>query len=396
MFKIGQNMEVMQALGDAYKSGDHEQIATAWNMFCEDVAQTLQKEHEKFLNDYDANVLAQRGCRQLTSEESKFYQKWIESAKSSNPKQAFTDLLTEGGMPETIIEDVYKDIVGEHPLLSKIKFQDVKYLTTWLLNTHDGTQKAIWGEITSEIVKAITSGFKTMQMNQNKLSAYVVLAQDMLTLGPVWLDNYVRTILKEAIYLGLEFGIAKGSGVKGEPIGLNKNVAKGVSVDTEKGYPVKDSIEVFNFLPESYGVLVGELMTSESGAARVVKEVGLLCNPKDSVTKIMPATTVLTGIGTYAKDVFPFPTFTIPSVAMDEGEAILFDPEGYFLGIGHQKDATIEYSDDAKFLEDQRVYKGKFFANGKPIDNKVALVLDISALEPLYITVVNKEDTPTG
>lgn len=48
----------------------------------------------------------------------------------------------------------------------------------------------------------------------------------------------------------------------------------------------------------------------------------------------------------------------------------------------------IEFSDEVKFIEDERVYIGKQYANGRPKDNKSFLVFDISKLG-------DKEGTPT-
>ena len=125
----------------------------------------------------DTNVLAQRGYRQLTSEETEFYQNLAKAGKASDPKQAFTDLInTDGGMPETIIEDVYRDLLEEHPLLDKITFQNVKYLTKWLLNDHT-RQKAAWGQINGEITQEIESAFKGVEVTLLKLTAYAVIPQ---------------------------------------------------------------------------------------------------------------------------------------------------------------------------------------------------------------------------
>lgn len=385
MINIGSEKQYAVNLMKAMQSGDEEKISQAWGEFHDSIAETVKADFEGLEATADANVLAQRGIRQLTTQERKFYEKMIESAKSSNPKQAFTDLLTtDHGMPETIIEDVYRDLVEQHPLLSKIKFQNVKYLTSWLLS--DGSvDAAIWGEINSEITKQIEGSFKSITMTQGKLSAYVLIAKDMLELGPNFLDSYIRTILKESIALGLEMGIIKGQGNKGQPVGLVRNTAG--ALDPTNGLPEKAAEAVTSFMPAEYGALVAKLAKTERGITRTFDRVQLICNPIDYLTKIMPATTVLNANGTYVTDLFPFPTDVIKSSQVDEGTAILCLLSEYFMGVGNGKDGVIEYSDDFKFLEDQRTYKTKLFAYGTPIDNTVAIKLNISALEPAYITV---------
>ncbi|MCI6394726.1 MAG: phage major capsid protein [[Clostridium] scindens] len=381
--------EAIAAMQSALMSGDEEAGKQAWQQFLDSVVQTVKEDYEMF--ETDKRVLVQRGYRQLTKKEEEFYQKMIKAGKSADPKQAFTDLLsTESAMPETIIEDVYRELTEQHPLLSRIKFQNVKYLTRWILNDHS-KQSAAWGEINSEIAKEITSSFKTIDVNVCKLSAFAVIPKDMLDLGPVFLDNYIRTILREALYCALEKAVLKGSG-KSEPTGLNRDIHKGVDFNSETGYPEKTAIKITSFLPKEYGGVLAELAVTETGRMRTFDRVTLVCNQVDYLTKVMPATTVMNMNGTYSTNLFPFPTDVVRSNELDTGEAILFLPEEYFFGLGGSKDGTIEFTDEYKFLEDQRVFKIKLHGNGRAFDNTVAIVLDISALDPAYITVLNKKE----
>ena len=395
MIKVAKEKESVTALMNAFKSGKEKEIKQAWSDFHDSIAESVKEEFEGLQDTVDSNILAQRGIRQLTSAEKKFYEKLIDSAKSSNPKQTLNDLLTvDGGMPETIIEDVYKDLVENHPLLSKVQFQNVKYLTKWLLS--DGKiDTAVWGEINAEITKQIQSSFKSIDIVQGKLSAYVLIAKDMLELGPNFLDNYIRTILRESIALGLEYGIVKGKGKKGEPVGLVRDIHKGVSVNEETGYPEKTAVTVTKFTPLEYGKLVAKLVKTESGKTRTFDKVQLLVNPVDYLTKIMPATTVLNTNGSYVNDLFPFPTEVIKTSALSENEAVLCLLPEYFLGIGASKEGVIEYSDDFKFLEDVRTYKTKMFAHGRATDDTVAIKLDITNIDPAYITVQVAGDITT-
>ena len=101
----------------------------------------------------------------------------------------------------------------------------------------------------------------------------------------------------------------------------------------------------------------------------------------------MPATTVQNVYGEYKHNLFPHPTDVVISNFVPEGEAILCMIEEYFMGMGGSKDGIIEYSDEYKFLEDMRYYKIKTFGDGKAYDNTTSLLLDISNLNPAYITV---------
>ena len=393
----------------AMKSGDETKMKEAWQAFHESVAEQVIRDFEAVQAADDKKLLAQRGYRQLTTKETKWYQKVIDAAKSPNPKQAFATILgsdeEDDLMPETIIQDVYRDLENTHPLLSKISLTSTGYATKWILNDHD-TQTAVWGTITATITEEITSAFRVIDLTQNKLSCYAIIEKGMLDLGPTFLDGYIRRVLREAMAGGLEEAILTGDG-NGKPIGLTRDVHEGVSVSAGV-YPEKTANygkhTVTDFTPASYGALVGELAMSEKGKARNVRGLTLVCNPVDYYTKVMPATTVLNANGTYVNNLFPVPTDVITSVFLDEGEAVLFLPDYYraFAGSASRSN-VIEYSDDYKFLEDQRVFKVVQYATGRAYDNTCSLLLDISGLKPAYlnvkmvdgtVTVANAEDFP--
>lgn len=373
------------AMQEALKAGNEEALSVAFEQFTEAVADSIRNDYEMHHNDNA--ILAQRGYRILTANEQKFYEQLIENAKSSNPRQEFTDLLNDG-MPQTIIEDVYRNLVNDHPLLNAITFTNVSYLTRWILNDHT-VDKAVWGAINTEVTKKITSSFKIIEMTQCKLSCYAVIPKDMLELGPVYLDNYIRTILVDALACALENAIVTGTG-KNQPIGLDRNISSTASVVGGE-YPKKAAVKVKSFLPTEYGPLVAKMAKTEKGVYRTIKGVALICNPIDYLNKVMPATTVLNAAGTYTNNIFPVPTEVYQSAELTEGTAILCLPKEYFLGLGSSKDGNVTYDDSAQFLEDNRVYMIKTYANGRAFDDTASVLLDISELDPAYITVKNLE-----
>ena len=314
--------EATAALQAAFNAEDTtpEVMQGAFEQFAQAIAATVQADFESA--NGDRNILAQRGFRQLTAEENKYYQALIEAGKSKNPVQTYAGLLSDKVMPTTIIEDVYKDLLAEHPLLAKINFQSVQYLTRWILNDHS-VQTAAWGAVNSQIAQQITSAFRTVEITQCKLSAYAVIEKDMLDLGPAFLDNYIRTFLKEALAVALEDAIVTGNGLN-MPIGLDRDIHQGVSVSSSTGYPQKTAVALTSFMPKEYGAILAELCETEvyytadatgvitaastaansdgspksgytkhGGAMRSFDEVTLICNMKDYLSKVMPATTVL-------------------------------------------------------------------------------------------------------
>ena len=374
----------------AFNSGDAEQAKAGFEAFGNAIAASVQADFESAHGNKD--ILIQRGFRVLTSEEENYYQKVIEAGQTAKTVQAMNGMLDVLEVPATIIEDVYKDLQENHPLLARINFVSVAYMTKWILN--DATiDAAVWGSVGSEITKQIEGAFKVVDLTQNKLSAYAMIEKDMLDLGPSFLDGYIRAFLQEAIYLAIEKGIICGNGLNC-PIGMDRDIHEGVSVSTSDGYPQKTAVALKSFAPADYGPVLAKLAATEKGNARTFDEVTLICNQVDYLSKVMPATTVMGASGIYAKDVFPFPTEVIRSSAVETGKAILVLPEEYFFGIGTSKTGVIEYSDDVKFLEDMRVFKIKMHGAGRASDNTVALLLDISNIEPAYVTV--KDATVTA
>ena len=373
--------ELRAAIQQAVRDNDTEAFSTAFDEMQQRLALDIREEYTEQMNqmrqEFDANVLASRGVRQLTTEERNYYQKLGEAMRAKNPKQALENL--DVVMPETVIDSVFEDLRTNHPLLSLIDFIPTNGAIELLMNTN-GYQEAAWGELCDEIVKELTSGFKAVNTTLLKLSAFLPVCKAMLDLGPNWLDRYVRDILFEALANGLEAGIIDGDG-KGKPIGMTRNVGEGVSV-VDGVYPKKSAITLKKLTPEKFGPLVGQLAKSEKGVARAVNNLVMIVNPVDYWSKVMPATTLQAPDGTYRNNVLPYPGTIIQSPSVPEGKAVLGMAKRYFAAAGTSKDGRIEFSDHAKFLEDKRVYIIKTYANGMPKDNNSFLLLDISALAP--------------
>ena len=126
MFKIANN-QVFAAIVQAMKDGDEKAMQEAWASFHDSIVAKVLADHAELQATNDVAVLAERGYRQLTSAETKWYQKVIGALKSSDPKQSFVSIIgsdnEEDLMPSTIIEDVYKNLRETHPLLGAIDFQ---------------------------------------------------------------------------------------------------------------------------------------------------------------------------------------------------------------------------------------------------------------------------------
>ena len=366
--------EFRNKIKQALEEGNTEEFSQAFTDYMAEIEQAVIREAKGIVAIQDSNILATRGVRQLTSKEREFYQKVIKAMQEGPNSVNNLDVV----MPETVINEVFDDLKAEHELLSVIDFRNVTGLTRFLMNTN-ARQLAHWGPLNSEITKELESGFKEITLEQNKLSAYMLVSQDMLDLGPEWLDRYVREVMYEALAFGLEYGIIQGTG-KNMPIGMIRDL-KGAVVDGE--YPEKTAVKVTDLEPVTYGDILADLAKNEKGFTRVVRNLIMVVNPVDYFRKVMPATTIRRPDGTYANDVLPYPTRVIQSTEIPEGKAVIGMAKQYWMGMGLVKNGKIEHSDEYKFLEDYRAYKIRFLGHGQPKDNNDFIVLDISELQPL-------------
>ena len=121
----------------------------------------------------------------------------------------------------------------------------------------------------------------------------------------------------------------------------------------------------------------------------------MVVNPTDYLTKVMPSTTIRAADGTYVNNVFPLQTKVIQSTEVPTGKAIFGLANRYFMGIGTALSGKIEYSDEYKFLEDERVYLVKMYGHGEPLDNTAFVYVDISGLTPAIQEVTVKGTVST-
>ena len=373
--------DIRAKLQQAIKDNDTEAFSSSFDQMLEciqnDIQQRADDRIDQMKRETDTTVLASRGVRQLTTKEKEFYQKVADAMKAKDPKQALNNL--DVVMPETVIDAVFDELQTSHPLLSRIQFMNTRGAIRMMMNTN-GYQEAAWGQLCDEIVQELTSGFKEVDTGLLKLSAFMPVCKAMLDLGPEWLDDFVRQVLYEAYANGLEAGTVAGDG-NGKPIGMNRQVGDNVTV-TGGVYPVKAPVSVTDLSPTTVGNLLALMAVDPNGKARNVRDVILVVNPVDYFQRIMPATTMMTPNGTYVNDVLPYPMSVIQSPAVEQGQAIIGLGYKYFAAIGSARDGRIEYSDHYHFLEDERVYLIKGYANGFPMDNNAFFVLDITGIRP--------------
>lgn len=383
--------ELMKDMKAAMQSEDGSAIVQVLTDFADSIQQNVLEDVRAYQITRDKEILQKRGIHQLTQKETEFYQSWIDAAKSSNPRQAITDL--DIALPFTVIDNVMEDLKGNHPLLNLIDFQNMTAVKKMLFNKK-GKQLAVWGAITSAITEELSGAIGQVDISLNKLSAFMPVSKDMLEVGPQWLDAYVRAILSESIAYGLEEGIINGTG-KDQPIGMIRDIHDGVSVSSSDGYPAKTKKVITDFSDTTIGGLFAELAKDpiDSKKSRTVNanDIVLIVNPFDYFKKVLPSImankrmNAMMGILDNPFDI----KNAIQSDQMAEGTAILGLASKYKMGIGSEssKGGKIEYSDEYKFLEDQRYYLVKVLGNGRATSDNDFIYLDISQLKPLNPSV---------
>lgn len=156
-----ENANLMAALSQAMQNDDQDAMANAFTHFAEGIQNRVMEEYGDLRETKDASVLAARGVRQLTTAEKDFYQAWIDSAKSVNPKQALVDI--DKAMPETIIEAVIEDMQNAHPLLSEIDFVNCSGAIKMIVNA-DTVDLATWDALTTTISTELAGKIEAVDM----------------------------------------------------------------------------------------------------------------------------------------------------------------------------------------------------------------------------------------
>lgn len=357
-------LNIQNRMKEAIENGDSDGFISAQADLALSIQDRILKEAKESINEdiNDQAVMVKRGLNPLTTEEKKFYNEVITTGKFGGSEQL---------VPATIFERVFEDLKANHELLSEITFVNTTGVTEWITRNNDA-EAAWWGKLTDAITKELSMAFKKETTGLYKLSAFLPIAKAMLNLGPEWLDRFIREVLAESMAIALELAIVAGTG-KDQPIGMIKDL-EGSVVDGV--YPDKAVVTLDDLEPATLGAKVMAPLTK--GGKRAVPTVLIVVNPIDYWEKIFPQTTYLTADKTYVYGVLPIPAKIIQSTAVTQGQAVAGMAKDYFMGVGSKQE--IEYSDHYKFLDDERTYIAKQYANGKPIDNDSFILFDISGM----------------
>ncbi|QWG80469.1 MULTISPECIES: phage major capsid protein [Bacillus cereus group] len=347
------------------ESTEQEQTSAFENFF--DALQTdvANSVREQVNNDMlDRSILQQRGQNVLTSAETKFFNAVVKDG-------GFKD---DSILPKTTQERVFEDLVTEHPLLEAVGLQDLGAVTKFIYS--DATKAYVWGPLFGEIKGQVNAAFREEQIGQLKLTAFAAIPNDMLDLGPEWVERYVRTLLVESYSVGLEYGFVNGTGVN-QPIGLMKDFNSTTNAVTDK-----KSSGTLTFAPSEHGeVIAGELyevvkalsVDGKGKSRKVLNKIVMVVNPVDAIG-VQARNTIQTATGQWVM-ALPYNIQTVESKEVPVGKALFFVKGQYLAAIaGGYK---LKSFDQTLAIEDATLYTIKQFANGKPKDNKAAIVYDL-------------------
>lgn len=368
--------EIVQGIESAPSEEKSAKIVEAIKQVVEQksavIAALYQKDAEELASG--RQTAEKLGLRSLSDLEKQFYDKVA--------NQSFTgtniDLI-----PQTTTDYVFADIVKAHPLFDYVDMAPAG-IEKWFLSESSGD--ATWGKLTAAIVAEIEAGITTLNIDVNKLSAFIFVPKGIIALGYEWIDKYVRTCLEESMKRGLEKGIVAGDG-KDAPIGLLKNL-DGAVVDGV--YPNKTPVVVTDLGPDSFGT--GVLPVLNRNGARAVDEIVIVANQNMMDTKIYKATHVLGMNGYVMAGLYKNFKFVVAKDVPDN-KAIAYLPKRF--GCGLTK-VGIDASAHYKFIDDLMTYVVVAYGNGRLVANDDAVVMDITNLAPLQPVVQNIDITPAA
>ncbi|WP_241475478.1 phage major capsid protein [Priestia flexa] len=364
--------EKKAAFAQATQNGTAEQQSVALNDMIQALANDVQSDILNQVNEQmlDRSIMQSRGANVLTSEEMKFFNAVVEEG-------GFKDTET---LPKTTQERIFEDLVDSHPLLQQLGLQNLGAVTEYIYSDPEGA--AVWGPLFGDIKGQLNATFRKESISQLKLTAFIPLSNDMLTLGPVWVERYVRAMISEAMSVGLERGFVTGTG-KNEPIGLLKD-PNGSVVDGV--YPDKAPAGTLTFEPgrvtinELKGVvkLLAKKLKGDGTDADKPKQIAgkvvMVTNPFDTFDIQANATTQNTS-GVYVTNL-PFNPIMTESIFVPQGKVLFFVKGEYIAAMGGSE--PIKKFDQTMAMEDATLYIAKQYATGKPKDKYAAQVYNLN------------------
>lgn len=315
------------------------------------------------------------GLHTLSKEENEFYEK-----VKGGVYQAITAKQIDI-MPTSIIERTLEDVKTASDILTLVNFApaDVKH---WITGEHTG--KAVWGtDLTAAITGELSATIKGIDLEQHKLTVFMVIPKAIRDLALPFVDKYFRAILAEAMQDGLVDGYLNGDGKTG-PVGITKKLETFTSTGTAQTKTKLATIKKFS--PK--GLMEVRKTLSNNGKRRVT-ELHLICNPLDEAEFVDPCMYGEALTGGYRNTSF-MPIVKHVDANCPKGTGIFTLKGVYTMGVSGVR---FDEYDQTKAMEDANLVIGKCYANGRADDDNCAVVFDVTKLEE-YVLPVTQVTAP--
>lgn len=361
--------KVRQLLNDAPADQKAEAIMQSIEMIQEathaDLINQVVAEAERA--SHDAEFKKQLGLRTLSQEEKKFYEGFKDIKQSLTANQI--DII-----PTEIIDRTLDDVKTASPILKLVNMAPAN-VKKWIVASHSGV--AVWGALTDDIKGELSAEISALNIELHMLSAYLVIPKAIRELSLEFVDRYFSAILSEAMQDGLVKGYLDGDGKTG-PIGIFRQIDAANSDGTQKAKTVVTNITKFS--PKG---LAGVRKTLTNNGKRVVSKLYLICNPADEAEYVDPCMYGEALTGGYVNKSF----IEIEKVVDEncpKGKAA-FTIEGHYT-MGATGVRVNEY-DQTKAMENADLIIATCYANGRAVDDNVAVIFDVTKLEEYVLPV---------
>lgn len=328
--------------------------------------------------DRDSEYKKTLGLRNLSDSEKQFYGNFKDIKQSITAAQI--DII-----PTEIIDRTLDDVKKASPILKLVNMAPAT-VKKWVVASHSGA--AVWGDLTAAVSGELSATITSLNIELHKLTAYLVIPKAIAELSMEFIDKYFMAILSEAMQDGLATGYINGDGKTG-PIGIMRQINVTNVDGTNKEKTVAANITKFS--PKG---LAGTRKTLTNSGKRTVSKLYLICNPADEAEYIDPCMYGEALSGGYVNKSF-IDIEKIPDANCPVGKAI-FTIEGYYtMGT---TGVRVDRYDQTKALDDADVIIAKCNANGRAVDDNVAVVFDVTKLEeyklPVTQTVIQETVAP--
>lgn len=317
--------------------------------------------------NHDAEYKKQLGLRNLSQKEKEFYEGFKDIRQSITANQI--DII-----PTEIIDRTLDDVKKASPILSLVNMAPAN-VKKWVVASHSGT--AVWGALTDAVKGELSATISALNIDLHMLTAYLVIPKAIRELSLEFVDRYFTAILAEAMQDGLVQGYLDGDGKTG-PIGIFRQIGTTNGDGTNKAKTVLTNITKFS--PKG---LANVRKTLTNDGKRVVDKLYLICNPSDEAEYVDPCMYGEALTGGYVNKSF-IDIEKVVDANCQKGKAA-FTIAGYYT-MGTTGVRVNEY-DQTKAMENADLIVTSCYANGRAVDDNVAVVFDVTKLEEYVLPV---------